>query len=73
VNDAEKGGHHIWTSNHEQQGLNNYNTKDLLLSALAHLSNDNHAQPPYVEKSLYATIHEAWKEYETTDNPSSPV
>jgi hypothetical protein len=43
VNDADKGGHHIWLSGLELQGLNNYQAKDLLLSALAHVWDDGNA------------------------------
>jgi hypothetical protein len=62
LNDAEKGGHPIWLSGPELQGLKNYQTKDLLNSALAHLWDDISAQLPNVVKTLYATIYEAWKE-----------
>jgi hypothetical protein len=36
-NDADNGGHHIWLSGPELQGLTNYQTKDPLTSALAFL------------------------------------
>jgi hypothetical protein len=51
-------------SSFELQCLNNYHTKDLLLSALAHLLwDDNQAQLPEVEKTLCAATNEAWEEY----------
>jgi imidazoleglycerol phosphate dehydratase HisB len=55
--------HHIWIFILELQGLNNYHTKDLPLSAVADLRDDDHAQVRDVEKALYAAIDEAWKEY----------
>jgi hypothetical protein len=58
LNDTEKGGHHIWISSLELQGLNNYQTKDLLLSALAHLWDDNTAQFLGVEKPT--TLRQTW-------------
>jgi hypothetical protein len=68
VNEAGKGSHHIWISSHELQGLN-YHTKDLLLSVLAHLWDDNQTQLPEVQKTLYVATYEARKEYEATCTP----
>jgi hypothetical protein len=49
--------------------LNNYQAKDLQHSALAYLWDDDQAQLPDVENTLYAATIEAWKEY----IPPSPV
>jgi hypothetical protein len=43
--------------------------KELLHSALAYLCDDGYTQLPDVEKTQYATIGEAWKEYESMDTP----
>jgi hypothetical protein len=59
MNNAKKGGHHIWLSGPELHGLNNYQAKGLLLSALAHLLDDGSAQLPDVEKALYVATYEA--------------
>jgi hypothetical protein len=69
LNDAEKGGRHIWISSPKLQDLKNYHTKDILPSALAHLWQDNSAQLPDVEKTLYIATNEAWKEYEASYTP----
>jgi hypothetical protein len=69
LNGAEKGSHHIWISSPELQGLNDYHIKDLIHSALAHLRDDNQAQLPEVEKTVYAATDEAWNEYEAKDTP----
>jgi hypothetical protein len=69
LNDTKKGAHHIRTSSPELQVLNNYHIKDILLSAMAHLCDDNTAHLPDVEKTLYAATVEAWKEYEATYIP----
>jgi hypothetical protein len=34
---------------------------------------DKQAQLPNVEKTLYTATNEAWKEYETMDNPPTPA
>jgi hypothetical protein len=48
LNDAEKGGHHIRLSGLRLQGLNNYQAKDLLYTALAYIRDDKQAQLQYV-------------------------
>jgi hypothetical protein len=73
LNEAETVSRHIWMSNLELQDLNNYHTKDLLLCALAHLWDDNHAKLLEVEKTLSTVKDEAWKEYEATNTPLSPA
>jgi hypothetical protein len=62
MSNAEKGGHHIWMLGPELQGLTNYKAKDLLSSSLALLWDDKQAHPPDVEKTLYTSQDEAWKE-----------
>jgi hypothetical protein len=59
-------------SGFELQGLKTYQAKDLLLSALAHLFDDDDAQLPDVEKILYAATDEAWKEFEATHSLPFP-
>jgi hypothetical protein len=66
INSVEKGGH-LLLSCPELQGPNNYKAKGVLLSAVAHLWDDNSAKLSDVERPLYTTTDETLKEYEITD------
>jgi hypothetical protein len=50
MNNDEKGGHHIRISGYELQGIDNYQAKALVHSALAYLWDGGKAQLPDVKK-----------------------
>jgi hypothetical protein len=66
INGVEKGGQLLLPCL-ELQGPNNYQAKDVLLYAVAHLWDDNSAKLSDVEVPLYTTTDETLKEYEITD------